>query len=144
MRLGLGIGLQYAGSIGSQGPFSGITVQGAYDSIESAVAGGVGPSGYFVTTIDNVYGLPGFILMQNTPYTAYDSPTAGQAAVGDNTVFTLSIDNSVGYPKGTCIIVEPETAYINDTTAGDGGVAVNQLYALDSPNLGKLIKQRKA
>jgi hypothetical protein len=145
MGLGLSIGLKLKqGYRAPSGAFAGISVYGAYDSRESAVSDGIPASGYYVLTIDNIYGMPVNTLMRNTPIDGYADVEAGQAAVGDNTVFQLLSGNPQGWPAGICIIANPEEAYANDTAAGVGGVAIGSLYAIDEVNLGKRIKQRSA
>lgn len=149
MRIGLGIGLnryrKVGGPVIAEGdPFESITPVGQYDSVESAQTDGASSGDYFTTTSDNVYGLPESILMRVPTFTSYSSATAGYNAVGGNVVFELSQNNAQGYPFGTSMITYPAAAYNNDTEAGIGGVQVNDLYALNDFNFGKLIKQRTA
>lgn len=143
MAIGLGIGL-HKFKLVSSGAFSGITVIGQYDSVESANLDGASPSDFFVTTQDNVYGLPEGILIRIPPFDSYISAAAGAEAVGPNVVFQLSQGNVHGWPVGTCMITSPKSAFNNDTEASIAGVQVGGLYALNSPNFGKLIKQRLA
>lgn len=149
MRIGLGIGLnsfrKAVGSVIAEGdPFESITPVGQYDSVESAETDGASSGDYFTTTSDNVYGLPESVLMRVPTFTSYSSATAGYSAVGGNVVFELSQSNAHGYPFGTSIITYPAAAYNNDSEAVIGGVQVNDLYALNDFNFGKLIKQRTA
>lgn len=146
MALGLSIELskRYIGGQLEGGPYGKITVQGQYDSVESAEDDGVGAGDYFITSSDNVYGLPSAYLIRNTTFTGYESAAAGAAAVGPNVVFQLVQDNVHGHPAGTCMIVSPDADYNNDTAAGAAGVQIGELYAVTTPNSGKLIKQRIA
>ena len=146
MVLGIGIGInkikQRQRRIATGDPFASITVIGAYASREAAVTDGAGSGDYFVTTADNIYGLPAAILMRVPTFTSYDSYQSGNSAVGGNVVFQLSQENVHGLPFGTSAITYPSESYINDSQAQSGGVEVNELYVLLSPNFGKLIKQR--
>ena len=145
MRIALGIGLnRFRGGQAASDPFSKIKVQGQYDSIESAEADGLGPGEYFITSSDNVYGLPSAYLIRNSPFSGYESSDAGFAAVGPNVVFQLNQDNVHGHPAGTCMIVSPDADYNNDTAAGAADVQIGELYAVTNSNSGKLIKQRIA
>ena len=149
MRLGIGIGLNIrANNTGAKivegDPFASISVHGQYDSVESAQSSGAGSGAYFVTTADNIYGLPAAILMRVPTYTGYISSRAGYNAVTGNVVFQLSSGNVHGYPGGVSMITYPSDDYSNDTQASSGGIALNGLYALSSSTFGKLIKQRTA